>query len=151
LVALIAMSPHARAEEPSKATHTETGGRGPTTWLVATGGVLFGGSYLVSFGMASAGAGCGNAFLGMDCVPRNNRPGSDWPLFVPLVGPFVAIGTSKDRPTYALAILGACQIAGAALFVSGLAVRKPPKTTGALEFSPSIYRGGGGLSLTGPW
>ena len=64
----------------------------------------------------------------MDCVPRNNVPGSDWPLFIPIAGPFVAMGTSKDRPIYALAILGAGQIAGAALFVSGLAVRTPLKS-----------------------
>lgn len=98
--------------------------------------------------MASAGAGCGNAFLGMDCVPKTDVRGTDWPLFVPVVGPFVALGTSKDRPAYALAILGAGQVVGAALFVSGLALRTPYKTSTDLLLSPSFYQGGAGLHLS---
>jgi len=103
---------------------------------------------LISFGMASAGAGCGNAFLGMDCVPRNNAPGSDWPLFIPIAGPFVAMATSEDRPIYALALLGAGQVAGAALIISGLAVRTPLKQGTELVFSPSIYPGGTGVTFS---
>jgi hypothetical protein len=147
--ALIGWSQSARAEEPPK---TDGGGKSTATWLVATGGVLFGGSYLISFGMAAAGAGCGTAFLGMDCVPRNDVKGSDWPLFVPVVGPFVAMGTSKDRPIYALAILGAGQVVGASLLVSGLAVRTPPTEPYArVSFSPSIAPSGAGVSLSGPF
>jgi hypothetical protein len=133
--------------EERKPTTSETS-RGPTTWLVATGGVIFGGSYLISFGMASAGAGCGNAFLGMDCVPRNNVPGSDWPLFIPVAGPFVAMATSEDRPTYALAILGATQIVGAALIISGFAVRTAPEPTARVSFSPSIDKSGARFFLS---
>jgi hypothetical protein len=148
-VTLLLLSTWARAEERPRSTTPEAAGRGPTTWLVASGGVLFGATYLISFGMASAGAGCGNAFLGMDCVPRNDVPGSDWPLFIPVAGPFVAMATSKDRPIYTLAILGAGQIAGAALFVSGLAVRAPTKpNTELVFFSPSIYQGGAGLNFS---
>ena len=94
-VSLLVLGTQARAEERPRSTTTEAAGRGPTTWMVASGGVLFGATYLISFGMASAGAGCGNAFLGMDCVPRNDAPGSDWPLFVPIAGPFVAMATSE--------------------------------------------------------
>jgi len=148
LVTLTFLCTKARAEERPKSTESEATGRGPTTWLVASGGVLFGATYLISFGMGAAGAGCGNAFLGMDCVPRNDVPGSDWPLFIPVVGPFVAMGTSQDRPTYALALLGAGQIAGAAMFVSGLAVRTPTKPDTRLVFSPSIYQGGAGVSFS---
>jgi hypothetical protein len=147
--ALICGPQTARAEEHAK---PDSGGKGAATWLVATGGVLFGGTYLISFGMASAGAGCGTAFLGMDCVPRNNVKGSDWPLFVPVVGPFVAMGTSKDRPIYALAILGAGQVVGAALLVSGLAVRTPsPEPYSRVSFSPSIDPSGAGVSLSSPF
>jgi hypothetical protein len=147
-VALIVLSSRAGAEERSKPPATETTGRGPTTWMVASGGVLFGATYLISFGMAAAGAGCGNAFLGMDCVPKQKAPGSDWPLFVPGVGPFVALATSKDRPAYTLALLGAGQIAGAALFVCGLAVRTPSRSRSELVFSPSLFEGGAGLRLS---
>jgi hypothetical protein len=145
----VLLSRPARAEEPPKAAPSEGGKSGATTWLVASGAVLFGGTYLISFGMASAGAGCGTAFLGMDCVPRNNVPGSDWPLFVPVVGPFVAMGTSKDRPIYALALLGAGQVVGAALLVSALAVRPPPTDpVSRVSFSPSLAPTGASMILS---
>jgi hypothetical protein len=146
---VIFLSPTARAEEAPKGSTSEESGQKTATWLVASGGVLFGGTYLISFGMAAAGAGCGTAFLGMDCVPRNNVQGSDWPLFVPVVGPFVAMGTSKDRPIYALAILGAGQVVGAALLVSGLAIWKPtPEKYTRFSLFPSIDRAGAGVSLS---
>ena len=148
LVAVLALTCRAEAEEPPRPPAADATGGGPTLWLVASGGVVFGASYLISFGMAAAGQGCGNAFLGMDCVPRNAVPGSDWPLFIPIVGPFVALGTSKDRPAYALAILGAGQVVGAALFASGLAVRTPFKSGADLALSPSFFEGGAGLRLS---
>jgi hypothetical protein len=148
LVGLIVLSSGARAEERSQRAASVTTSRGPTTWLVASGGVVFGATYLISFGMASAGQGCGNAFLGMDCVPKHGAPGTDWPLFVPVVGPFVALATSKDRPAYTLALLGAGQIVGAALLVCGVAIRTPQKPGDGLVLSPSIFAGGGGLHLS---
>jgi hypothetical protein len=74
----------------------------------------------------------------MDCVPRQDFPGTDWPLFLPVVGPFIALGTSKDRPAYALALLGAGQVVGVGLFASGLAIRTPYRKGSDLMVLPSL-------------
>ncbi len=81
--------------------------------LVIAGAVTFGATYLVSTSVASA--------------EQDSRDASDWaPLFIPVVGPFITVGTaeSKSFATFALIMSGLAQSGGLAMFIAGVAAPK---------------------------
>jgi hypothetical protein len=83
--------------------------------MVVGGAVTFGVTYLVT---ALAGA------IASDVASTTNSSSSGFlPLFVPAVGPFIAIGTMQANLTggFFLALDGLAQSAGIALFIYGIA------------------------------
>ena len=108
-------------------------------WMIVAGGALLGATYITSFGIAAAAQGCGNAFLGMDCVQTRQDSPTDWPLFIPVFGPFIALGSDSERPAYLLALLGLGQVLGVAAVTTGLVLLKPgiPST---LTLAPAVSR-----------
>lgn len=80
------------------------------------------------------------------------------PLFVPVVGPFIAIGTITPRDlggvgTFWLAFDGVVQAAGAAMLIAGIAApRNILVRTGSLTLQPtpmSFGKAGSGFGFTG--
>jgi hypothetical protein len=82
----------------------------PVRSLVITGSVTFGATYFIS------------VIVGAMAVAQDNK--SFAPLFAPLVGPFITIGTvgASGAGTLWLVLDGLTQTAGAAMLVTGLAV-----------------------------
>jgi hypothetical protein len=76
-----------------------------------------------------------------------------WPLFVPVAGPFIAIGTHDTTATSALlfTINGLGQSAGLAMLIAGLATEnKFLRYRGAdLELGPTFHVGADGSSTFG--
>lgn len=79
--------------------------------LAITGLALLGGFWLVSCLVAGT-------------VQDNSSSGSEWtPLYIPVAGPFIAIGTLRSRNggTFALVLDGIAQAGGLAMGIAGLA------------------------------
>lgn len=124
--------------------HPSTRVRG---WAIGAGLGMFGAAYLPSVFVAAIvsdacdAAGCRNVA---------------WPLFIPVLGPFITIGTYGGTSTTANAFLvldGLIQAGGAAMFIYGLAA---PKTVlvrndvGSLHVQPMMVGGTSpGISLGG--
>lgn len=108
----------------------------PRIGLIAAGSSLFGDAYLFS---VLAGALCDP----LVCGPRA------WSLYVPLVGPFIAMSSYRDSEDYALVMAslfldGFLQVGGATMVVLGAAVRQPVR---AVSLHP--LPGGAGLAVGG--
>lgn len=74
------------------------------------------------------------------------------PLFAPVVGPFIALGTEQPAATGSLALVvdGAGQAAGLALFIVGLAMpRKVWLRSDLIAVTPIAAPGLAGLGLKG--
>jgi hypothetical protein len=124
--------------------HPSTRVRG---WAIGAGLGMFGAAYLPSLFVAAIGsdvcdsAGCNNVA---------------WPLYIPVVGPFITIGTYGATSATAnifLVIDGLLQSAGAALTIWGIA---SPKTVlvrndlGSLSIAPTMVAGTSpGIGLSG--
>lgn len=77
--------------------------------LIIGGTVTFGITYLLSIFVAS--------------IAVDGNGGSEFgPLFIPVIGPFITIGTadSRDFGTFTLLLDGAAQAGGVAMFVAGM-------------------------------
>jgi hypothetical protein len=77
-----------------------------------------------------------------------------WPLALPVVGPFVTMGTANARGAGLAALLldGVIQTGGLAMLIVGLAVKKPvlvlqQATEARLRISPSLGPTGAGFGL----
>ncbi len=110
--------------------------------LVIAGAVTFGATYLVSTSVASA--------------QQDSRDGDDWvPFFIPVVGPFITIGTAdtKSFGTFALVMSGLAQSGGLAMFIAGLAAPQDiwvRNDLGRFTLSPTVVGDNGvGLGLIG--
>ena len=79
------------------------------------------------------------------------------PMFVPIVGPFIAVGTFESSPEMdaVLVISGLAQAGGVAMFITGFAAPRPilrrdeVALTG-IRLEPWVGPGGAGLSVVGP-
>ncbi len=93
----------------------------PRYGLIGAGAGILGGTWLVSMGTA----------IYLDSEPDgSNDPNFDdnyWPLFIPVAGPFVAIGTADSSGTGAaiLALDGVVQMGSLAMIIAGFV---SPKT-----------------------
>jgi hypothetical protein len=117
------------------------------TGLVVGGAVLFGTLYFFSVLAAAAGA---------DSASGSGQGNPEGALWVPGLGPFIQMGsTSSAVGNVFLAVDGAGQVAGLAMFIYGIA---SPRTVlvrndlGGLHISPkpmTFGRSGGGMGLVG--
>ncbi|CAN5301932.1 hypothetical protein BH09MYX1_BH09MYX1_38170 [soil metagenome] len=111
--------------------------------LIGGGLGMFGGAYLISVFVAAVGSDLSNActsFGGGGCTNPL------WPLYLPVVGPWVTMGTAGGSATgmVFLAIDGLLQGAGAAMTIIGIVA---PKTVlvrndlGSLHIQPTMVGG----------
>jgi hypothetical protein len=111
---------------------------------VIAGSVVFGIFYLISTGVAAAGA---------DVHPGAANP--EAALWIPGIGPFIQIGsTSSATGDWALAVDGIAQSGGLALLVYGIASPRPVLVRNDLGFRVvprpmALGRNGGGFGLVG--
>jgi hypothetical protein len=117
----------------------------PRYGLVAGGAVTFGTLWIASIFTA----------IGLDKEPaQDDDPNFDdmyWPMFIPAVGPLIAIGTADSSGTGAaiLALDGALQLAGIGMFIAGFAAPTVEIVEDRdLTITPMADSGGGGLSLS---
>jgi hypothetical protein len=116
--------------------------------LVIGGAVTFGVVYLFSV-LTGVLIDSANEVVG------NESSGYE-PMYIPLAGPFVTMGTASDDLSSGgvalLAILGVAQVGGVGMLVAGLAV---PKTelvrndVSSIQVRPMVGQGTTGLSLGG--
>ncbi len=108
-------------------------------WAIGAGLGMFGAAYLPSVFVA--------AIASDICDTSSSCRNPAWPLWIPVVGPFVAIGTygaSSATVNVFLVIDGLLQTAGAALTIYGFAA---PKTVlvrndmGSLQIAPTMVAG----------
>lgn len=121
--------------------HVESRVRGG---LIGGGLGMFGGAYLISVLVAAVGSDISsvcNSYAGSGTCTNPL-----WPLYLPVVGPWVTMGTAGGSATglVFLAIDGLLQGAGAAMTIIGIAV---PKTVlvrndlGSLQITPMMVGG----------
>lgn len=124
--------------------HPETRVRGG---LIAGGAAMFGAAYLPSLLAAAIGSDV--------CDNLTNCHNSLWPLYIPVAGPFIALGTVPGSATGTVFLLidGALQAGGAAMLIVGIA---SPKTVlvrndlGSLHIQPTMVGGTSpGLAIGG--
>jgi len=100
--------------------HQDTKAR---TGLIAAGAAVFGGLWLVS-----AGVGLAYQELQDDLASAVEKKSKDkeWPLVIPLAGPFITIGTAhaQQEASFLLVVDGLGQCAGVAMFIAGFAAPK---------------------------
>jgi 16S rRNA U516 pseudouridylate synthase RsuA-like enzyme len=117
--------------------------------LVGGGIGMLGGAWLLSAVFAAAAMGDDGSLLG------SNHDPEDWaPLFVPLAGPFIAIGTleADSQGALLLALDGIAQLGGLTLIIVGATVKRTYLVrTAELEFelAPTIGPTAQGLGLHG--
>lgn len=120
--------------------------------LLGSGATLF----LLSYGLSVVSA----ASFSTDCDPNTAQLGCTtqrWPLFVPVAGPFIQMGslsgTNSGTARALLAVDGVLQAGGAAMALVGLLVPKrvavPTVFAGRVRFSPLTGAGGSGLLALG--
>jgi hypothetical protein len=113
--------------------------------LVIGGAVTFGVTYILSamVGLMAesvdrASGGSGESFL---------------PLYIPLAGPFITVGTAdaKGGGVFVLMVDGLAQVAGAAMFIGGLAApeKKLVRNDVALSVKPIVTGDTVGLGVSG--
>lgn len=130
------------------------------TALVAVGAPLFGGLYLITLmagtvGYDEADQDQENAYPGQT-FDADENPDNWIPLFFPIAGPFIAMGTLEPRaPAYIPLILdGLGQTAGLVMFIVGLAVKdkvlvRNDVAKPKIEVAPLVGANGSGVALTG--
>lgn len=93
-----------------------------------------------------------------DGVDGNGIDAEDYyPLFIPVVGPFVTIGTAETSRAASVALVadGIGQTAGLAMFIAGLAARQdvlvriPTYGKGSMEVRPVVGKGFQGVGVNG--
>lgn len=98
-------------------------------------------------GLTGAGAGVLGGFWALSAVIATAGVGygtgdASWPLYVPIVGPFMAIGTTKELDESILLLVtdGGLQVGGATMLVLGLAipVKKLVRDSATLKLSPDV-------------
>jgi tetratricopeptide (TPR) repeat protein len=113
--------------------------REPRTGLIIAGASIFGGAYLIGI---IGGAVC--SADGYICGPQG------WGWYVPLIGPFIAMGSyQKANDDYAaveavLAVDGLLQIGGVTMAILGGVLKRPVPRVSALPVA-----GGAGLAWSG--
>jgi hypothetical protein len=90
------------------------------TGLAVGGGVTFGATWLLS---AAIGAGLSEAWAHDSDIGNDDTA---WPLFIPVAGPFIGIGTmhASYGPGFILVMDGLAETGGLAMFIAGLAAKK---------------------------
>jgi hypothetical protein len=154
-LALTAFASAARADEPLVATPTPppaAEGTHPNIPAVVGGASLLGVSYATGV--------VGGAL--MDICLRFNLFGSGptecprphWPMYIPVVGPFVALGTADsagvlngDSAAFMI-IDGVAQVGSLALLIYGLAARVPAQPK-PVTVVPTASSSGYGLAVAG--
>jgi hypothetical protein len=98
--------PYREGEPPPPGYHLDTRIR---KGLVIAGATTFGACYLLSVGVAAA-------------FQEDNHADDVTPLFVPVVGPFITLGTAHPTAfaTFALTVDGAAQTVALGLLIAGL-------------------------------
>lgn len=105
------------------------------TGLIIAGAITFGVSYLAAAAAAVAQddeeqSACGghtshHGGEGYTCILRDNDDYT--PLYIPLAGPFIAMGTMENQNGAVRSLLlidGVAQVGGAAMFIAGLVAKK---------------------------
>ena len=118
--------------------------------LAIGGGVTFGATWLLS---AMVGAALSEAWSKDDTIDNDDTA---WPLFIPVAGPFIGIGTMKASygPGFMLVIDGLAQTGGVAMFIAGLAAKKEILVRddvydAKIQVVPLLGAGTTGLAITG--
>lgn len=124
--------------------------------LLGAGIGVLGGSYLLTAGITGA-------IQATDCAVNSTRTscttsGTYWPMYIPVVGPFIEMGYLSGTSSYAvlaypaLIFTGLVQTAGMALIIAGgivprkVAIYDEPR----VSIAPySLPNGGGGLMASG--
>jgi hypothetical protein len=122
----------------------------PRTGLIIAGSIMLGAAYLTTAGVT----GYVNAVA---CNGTSSCSGVYWPLYVPLVGPFIYFGVGdRSASLYAgpaLVLSGLAQIGGLAMIIAGAVARhRVPVYADGTRVSVSPYvlpTGGGGLAAIG--
>jgi hypothetical protein len=120
----------------------------PRYGLVIAGAATFGAIYLIT----AASGGLANS---IDCHDHHSSCGGNWPLFVPLIGPFIHlanINNSGDAWLFGpvLVLSGLAQVTGMVLLIAGAATRvnvpvyAPDRPR--LSVTPYLSPTGGGMS-----
>ncbi|APR75065.1 Hypothetical protein A7982_00411 [Minicystis rosea] len=115
----------------------------PVRSMVIAGSVTFGATYLVSLLTAAT------------VLAADSRDGKQLaPLFAPVVGPFIAIGTTKSEGagTLWLVLDGVAQTAGAVMLIYGLAaeekyLQRTPMTAAEIITHPQVFIGARSASV----
>lgn len=82
-------------------------------------------------------------------IPAVDENATVWPLYLPLVGPFLQMRYVEGGAKALLAVNGALQVGGLALMIAGAAARRKIALYGdRLTVAPSPTPGGGVLSAT---
>jgi hypothetical protein len=109
--------------------------------LVIAGACVFGGVYIFSVIW-------GSVFISAEGEGEGYEA-----LYVPVVGPFIAMGTIEGVETSSgalLAVDGIAQVGGVAMFIAGLAAKKQVLVrtyeTATVDFTPAFGPGGGALT-----
>jgi hypothetical protein len=120
------------------------------TGLAVGGGVTFGATWLLS---ALVAAGLSESFDNDDKIENDDTA---WPLFIPVAGPFIGIGTMNASygPGFILVLDGLAQTGGLAMFIAGLAAKKQILVRddvydAQIELVPLVGAGTTGLAITG--
>lgn len=122
----------------------------PLYGLMATGGTIFLASYLATVVSAAV-------INYNDCNLSRNDLGcrtAQWPIYVPLVGPFIQMGylegENRTVGRTLLAVDGAVQGAGLTMFLIGAIARKRvPAVSRSVQISSFAPAGGAGLMAFG--
>ncbi len=119
------------------------------TGLAIGGGVTFGVTWLLS---ALVGAALSESFNDDDTIENDDTA---WPLFIPVAGPFIGIGTMEASygPGFILVLDGLAQTGGLAMFIAGLAAKKQMLVRDDvyavdIEVAPLVGGGTSGLAVT---
>ncbi len=122
----------------------------PRYGLIVAGAVTFGSSYLMTAGIT----GYINA---IDCGNGSHCSGTYWPLYVPVVGPFLYLGMGdKDIRTFASPVFvlsGLAQLGGLAMLIAGAVARKKvpvyAEDSGRLSVAPYLSPTNAGIQAMG--
>jgi hypothetical protein len=133
--------------------------------FMAIGGIgAFGLSYIGSVVMAAVedvtSIECHHSGGTWDFLPSCQKTESWTPMYIPVAGPFLALGSSQtnmnDGEKVLAGALGVLQVGGLAMSLAGLIVRgtapsvaPAPAPTHTLAVLPSVSTKGGGLSVMG--
>jgi hypothetical protein len=122
----------------------------PRTGLIVGGSILLGSVWLINIlAGAATEATCGDAVLStMPCPPAL------WPVYIPVVGPFIQMGflnNDVNRTAYlaGLAFDGIVQLGGLTMIILGATLRhRVPIMAQRWQVSPTILSGGTGLAYS---